>query len=507
MSSHLAGLDVAVLIAYVVGVVAFGSYFVRRSRSTEGFMAAGRRIPGWAVGLSILGTYVSSISFLALPGKAYSANWNAFVFSLSLPLAAWVATRYFVPLYRKRGEISAYSYLEDRFGPWARSYATICYLLTQVVRMGAIMCLVAMPLHRLLGWDVGTIIIATGVLVTIYTLLGGIEAVIWTDVVQSIVLIGGAVASAALLLFGLPEGMGQLFAIGAEHHKFSLGSFGPSLTEATFWVVLLYGLFINLQNFGIDQSYIQRYVTARSTEDARKSVWLGALLYIPISALFFFIGTGLFAYYTAHPQLLSPDIIAAGKPDWVFPHFIVTELPMGVRGVLIAAIFAAAMSSVDSSLNCSATLILTDFYKRYFRRDAGERESMRVLYISTLVWGILGTCIGLAISQVPEGVNILDVWWNLAGIFSGGMLGLFLLGYFSRRARSAPAAIAACIGILVIVWMTLPKFPGLKEHLGAFANPLNSLLICVIGTLTIFLVGLALSALVGNAKGKTQRDE
>jgi len=495
LNSHLSGPDVVVLVVYVIGVVGFGAYFVRRSRSTEGFMAAGRRLPGWAVGLSILGTYVSSISFLALPGKAYSTNWGFFVFSLSLPIAAFIATRFFVPLYRARSQVSAYSYLEDRFGLWARSYATVCYLLTQLARMGSIMFLVALALHSLLGWDERCIIVATGVLVTLYTLLGGIEAVIWTDVVQSIVLIGGAIVSAALLLFGMPEGPGQLFAIGAEQGKFSLGSFGPSVSHATFWVVLLYGLFINLQNFGIDQSYIQRYVTARSTEDARKSVWIGALLYIPISALFFFIGTALFAYYSAQPNLLPEALRAENMGDRVFPHFIVSQLPVGLTGVLIAAIFAAAMSSVDSSLNCSATLILTDFYKRYFRPDAGERESMRVLYISTLGWGILGTSMALAMIRVK---NVLDAWWNLAGIFSGGMLGLFLLGYFSRRARSAPAAIAAGIGVLVIFWMTFSsKLTGAPAVL---RSPFDSLLICVIGTLTIFLVGLLLSSLSNRRK-------
>lgn len=221
------------------------------------------------------------------------------------------------------------------------------------------------------------------------------------------------------------------------------------------------------------------------------SVWLGALLYIPISALFFLIGTGLFSYYTARPDLRPADILAADKPDWVFPHFIVTQLPLGVTGLLIAAIFAAAMSSVDSSLNCSATLILTDFYKRYLRKDAGERESMRVLYASTLAWGVLGTSIGLAISQVQE--NVLNIWWKLAGIFSGGMLGLFLLGYFSPRARSVPAAVAVSVGILAIVWMTLPLFPQLTDRLGALRSPFHSFLICVIGTLVIFLVGWLLS--------------
>ena len=302
---------------------------------------------------------MSSIGFLGNPGKSFSGNWNPWVFGLSLPLAAWVAARYFIPVYRSGSEVSAYFHLEQRFGPWARNYALVCYLLTQLARMGTILYLVALALAPLTGWSVTTIIFLTGLMVTIYTLLGGIEAVIWTDVIQSIVLTLGAVLCAGLLLFGMPEGPGQLFEIAREHNKFSLGSFGISLSEPTFWMILIYGFFINLQNFGIDQSFVQRYITAKSDRDARFSVWVGALLFPPIAAILFFIGTGLFAFYIAQPELLPASVNAAEKPDAVFPHFIVTQLPLGVTGLLIASIFAAAMSSVDTSLNSSATVSYT----------------------------------------------------------------------------------------------------------------------------------------------------
>jgi len=489
-------IDLAVLLAYLAGVVGFGCWFVRYSRTTEGFMAAGRSLPGWAVGLSIFGTYVSSISFLALPGKAYGDNWNPFVFSLSLPIAAWLAVRWFVPFYRKGGQISAYNHLEHRFGAWARTYAVICYLLTQLARMGAIMYLVALALAPLTGWDVWTIILVTGILVTVYTLLGGIEAVIWTDVVQSAVLSGGALVCVLLLLTGMPGGPGQIFHIASEHHKFSLGSFGPSLAEPTFWVVLVYGVAINLQNFGIDQSYVQRYITARSDAEAAKSVWLGALLYLPVSAMFFFVGTALFAFYTARPELLPASVDAVAKPDSVFPHFIVSQLPAGVTGLLVAAIFAAAMSSVDSSLNCSATLVLCDVYKRYFRPNAGERESMRVLYLTTVVWGAVGTATALAMIRVR---STLDVWWQLSGIFSGGMLGLFLLGLISRRAKNAAALTGVLTGVLVILWMTVSLADSWPAALEFLRSPFHSFMIIVIGTLTILLVGLLVSRFAGRS--------
>ena len=452
-------------------------------------MAAGRSLPGWAVGLSIFGTYVSSISFLANPGKSYESNWNPFVFSLSLPLAAWIAVRWFVPFYRKTGSVSAYEHLEQRFGLWARTYAVVCYLLTQLARMGTILYLVALAIAPLTGWDVRAIILVTGGLVILYTLLGGIEAVIWTDVVQSVVLSIGMLVAVIVLLTRMPEGPSQVFSIADANDKFSLGSFGASLKEPTFWVVLAYGLFINLQNFGIDQSFVQRYATARDDQAAARSVWIGAWLYLPISAILFFIGTGLFAFYSVQPDLLPSVGNTAGKADAVFPHFIVSELPTGLTGLLIAAVMAAAMSSVDSSLNSSATLFLCDVYKRFFRKDAGERESMRVLYTATVLWGLAGTGAALAMIKVQ---SALDVWWSMAGIFSGGMLGLFLLGQISSRAGKRHAMVAVVIGVLVILWMSLSPGSLWPGSLDALRNPLHSFLTIVIGTLTVLLVGLIL---------------
>jgi len=479
-------LDLIVLVLYLVIVVGLGIFMAKRSKTTEGFMAAGGSLPGWAVGLSIFGTFVSSISFLANPGKAFDANWNPFVFGLSLPLAAWIATRYFVPFFRRTGEVSAYSHLEARFGPWARVYAVFCYLLTQMGRVGTILYLVALALAPLTGWSVVTIIILTGVLVTLYTLIGGIEAVIWTDVVQSIVLTLGIILCLGVIFVGMPEGPGQVFTIAAESDKFSLGSFGSSLTDSTFWVVLIFGLFINLQNFGIDQSYVQRYATADSEAAAKRSVWLGALLYLPISALLFLIGTRLFAFYQAQPDLLSE---AVSKGDKVFPYFIATQLPSGVTGILIAAVLAAAMSSVDSSLNGSATLIWCDLVKRFKRPEPSEATGMKVLHWSTILFGLVGTLAALAMIRVE---SALDAWWKISSIFSGGILGLFLLGLIVKRAKNVAAVIAVTIGVLVIFWLSAADQGWLPV---ALRPALHSNLTIVVGTLTIFLVGLLISRL------------
>ncbi|MBN1816919.1 MAG: sodium:solute symporter [Sedimentisphaerales bacterium] len=522
MSGHFTGLDGIVLLIYFAGTMSIGFFFYRKSRSTEGFTAASRSLPGWACGLSIFATYLSSISFLALPGKAYAANWNPFVFSLSLPLATWIAVRFFLPYYRRTGEVSAYAHLEHRFGPWARGYVSLFYLLTQLARMGVVMYLIALSLSVLLGWNIIGIILLTGISVTIYAFVGGIVAVIWADALQAIVLMIGAAVCSILMLFYIPEGPGQIFTIAAEHRKFSLGGFDWSWTAPTFWVVLVYGVVINLQNFGIDQNYIQRYIASRCEKEARKSIWLGGLLYLPVSAVFFFIGTELFAFYSARPEYLAEvkqiaarqallkDGLDESQPEYeqrmterietlkeseigdsVFPHFIGRMLPRGITGLLIAAIFAAGMSTVSTSLNSSATLLVTDWYKRYFNRQSTERQSMAALYTATVVWGILGTMVALVMVNTTG--NILDVWWNWAGILSGGMLGLFLLGLISRKANNAVAIISVLQGLFVIAWITLsvktPSIPAsLQWHVHEFLIP-------VLGVASILFTGLLLSCL------------
>jgi len=478
-------LDLIVFIVITFGNVLFGASFYFKNKTSDQFTSGGGKLPAWVVGMSIFATFVSSISFLALPGKAYVSNWNALVFSFAIPIAAIMAVKFFVPLYRGLGSISAYNYLEVRFGTWARIYASVCYILTQIMRTGAILLLLALPLNALFGWNIKTIIIITGIAVTAYSMLGGIQAVVWTDAIQGIILIFGALTCALVLTFSMPEGPGQVFEIAAANHKFSLGSFGASLSDSTFWVALIYGLFINLQNYGIDQNYVQRYMTTSSLKKAKSSALFGALLYLPVSLIFFYIGTALFSYYTAQPDLLPAELKVAGSGDKVFPHFIVNGLPVGITGLLIASIFAAGMSTVSTSVNSTATIILSDYYLRYFK-NANEKSSMKVLYISSGIFGVLGIIIALSLVGVE---SVLDAWWSLASIFSGGMLGLFLLAFLSKTVRNIDAAVGVIVGALVIIWMSLSPLYFTEGNLLAFKSPFHSNLTIVIGTLVIFLVG------------------
>ena len=474
-------IDIIVFLLFTGGVVAFGCSFFKKKGTSEEFTSAGRSLPGWVVGMSIFATYVSSISYLGYPGKAFSGDWNAFVFSLSIPIASYFAARYFVPFYRSQDSIAAYSFLENRFGPWARIYASSCYLLTQIARTGSILYLLALPMNVLLGWHIQTIIVVTSVAIVLYSMLGGMKAVIWTEAIQGIILIGGALVCMFILLFDMPGGPVQTFSIAMEDGKFSLGSFGSSLSESTFWVCLIYGIFTNLQNYGIDQSYVQRYHTAKNEKEAKFSALFGGYLFIPVSAVFFMIGTGLYAFYKVHPGIL-PDGVGA---DYVFPFFIVNELPVGLTGLLIASIFAAGMSTIATSVTSSSTIILTDYYQR-FRKHAGNRERMLVLKLSSVGVGVAGILVAFAFMSVQ---SALDAWWALASIFSGGMLGLFLLGYISKKARNFDAVLGVVCGVILVCWIVISPF--------VHAN-----LAIVFGTLLIFLVGFLSANLLNKRRCK-----
>lgn len=487
--------DTLIFIAYLLGTVLFGTSFYKKNKSSASFTLGNRNIPTWVISMSIFATFVSSISYLALPGQAYLSNWNAFAFSLSIPVATYMAVKFFVPLYRSVNSPSAYTYLEMRFGKWAKIYVSVMYLLTQLMRTGTILFLLALTLNITVGWNIVAIIVVTGLSVMIYSLLGGIQAVVWTDAIQGIILISGALGCAVILLFSMPDGPGQLFRIAIENNKFSLGSFKPEFTSSGFWVVLIYGLFINLQNFGIDQNYIQRYMTASSEKEARKSTLFGGLLYIPVSMLFLFIGTSLFSYYSAKTGILPAEI----QGDKVFPYYIVHGLPVGFTGLLISSIFAAGMSTISTSVNSSATVILTDYFKHTTQEEKSEKESMRILYSSSFLFSVLSILIAIAMINVQ---SALETWWKLASIFSGGMLGLFLLGYFSKKVNNAAALTGVVAGILVIGWMSLSPLLFKNGELLKYASPFHSYLSIVFGTMSIFIIGFLISWLFNGIRRK-----
>jgi SSS family solute:Na+ symporter len=482
-SANLPSLDLIIVALYLLGTAAFGAWFIQRNKTMEAYVLGSRKLPGWAIGISILGTYLSSISFLANPGKSFASNWNPFVFSLSLPIACIIAGYFFIPFYRKRVATTAYQHLEERFGYWARAYAGISLILLQIGRIAVVLYLVALAVSQLLGWDLVTVILALGILTIAYTAAGGFEAVIWTDVVQSIVLLGGALICLILLMVNIPGGAEKAIESAVQQSKFSLGSMEWDLAVQGFWVVMLFGIVENLKNFGVDQNYVQRFLSAKSDKEAVRSMWIGGLTYIPVSALFFLIGTMLFVYYQAMP---TPDLPT--KPDQIFPFFIVTQLPTGVVGIVIAAVLAAGMSTLDSSLNTSATVWAVDFYQKSKRGNANDQQLLSITRWTTIIIGIVGSGAALLMIEVK---TALDVWWQISAVFGGGMLGLFLLGLMVPAANARTAQIATIIGILVVAWNNLlPKFELIPQWA---VLPFHPLLVGLAGTATIVGCGWLLS--------------
>jgi len=496
-------IDISIIGLYLLAMVGVGVYFSRKNTSTDQFTKASGHIPGWALGISLYATFLSSNTFLGVPGKSFGSNWNSLVFSLSMPFAAWIASKYFVPFYRASGQISAYTHLEHRFGPWARSYAMVCFVLTQLARMGSIFFGIALTLQALTGIDMRTIMLVSGICIIAYTMLGGMEAVIWTEVAQGIIKTIGALVVLGIIVFEMDNGFTDIITIGSSDDKFSLGSFSMTdFSTSTFWVVLLYGFFINLNNFGIDQNYVQRYHTAKNEKEASRSIWLCVYWYLPVSMVFFFIGTALYAYFQQHPELIEivkqqaaiekgisvSALTPADYGDKVLPHFMVTKVPSGLLGLIIAAILSAAMSTISSGMNSSATVFLKDIYQRYIDRNITPRKEMFVLYIATATMGLLAIVTGIVMIGVQ---SILDLWWQLAGIFAGGMLGLFLLGMIARSAGNVEGKIATVIGIAVILWMTFSNL--LPQEYSALRNTLHLNMVIVIGTLSIFLSGVIIS--------------
>ena len=448
-------IDLVVIVLYFLSMIAMGVYLGRKNKSMAQFTTASGKIPGWAIGISLFGTYLSSNTFIGNPGKAFGGNWNSFVFTLTLPLAVIIAVKFLIPFFRKTGEISAYEHFEKTFGAWARTYTVICFLLTQLARTGTIFLGVGLTLNALTGMDIRMIILITGIVVTLYTVMGGMEAVIWTEVVQSVIKTIGAILVLVLVVWGVSGGVGEIFQTAQNAGKLSLGSFEPDFTKDTFWVVFLYGLLINLTNFGVDQNYVQRYHVAPTIKEAAKSLWLCVYMYVPASLMFFIIGTCLYTYYHQHPDLLLQvkEQVAAIKlgagandqsvrdlagtltdadiGDKVLPHFIVNKVPAGIVGLIFAAILSAAMGTISSGFNSSATIYMLDIHKRYINKNITDKQQLRILYVATIVIGLMATGVGISIIGVS---SVLDLWWKLSGIFAGGMLGIFSLSIIARHA-------------------------------------------------------------------------
>jgi len=457
MQGSLGTIDIVILLLYSCVLIGMGVYYSRKCRTAEQFMVADRTIPAWAAGLAVMSAYTSSISYIATPGKAFDSNWHPIIFALCIFPIAWLACKYVVPYYRRTKLISVYGFLEERLGAWGRIYAAFAFVLYMIGRVAVILYLASLLLDTFVPWNIAVVIIVIGLITIVYTLLGGMEAVIWTDVMQSIIMIAGILFCAVSLSIAVFSGPEPLIQAAIDNHKFSFGSLKFTLAsqehlfDRTVWVMIIYGVTEALRSLLADQNYVQKYCSVPNERDAKRSVWIAMLIYIPLTAVFLYIGTALFAFYSPGGHELGEGIT---KGEQIFPYYIATQVPAGLKGLIIAAIIAAAMSTVDSALNCSATVLLLDFYKRYFRPDIGEKASVAFLRWTTVVWGVLGT--GAALLMI-RAKSILDVWWQISGIFGGALLGLFLLAFMKVRLRLWQGIVSIGVSIIAISWGTFAR--------------------------------------------------
>ncbi len=443
-SSGFSTLDYSTLIAYFAVLVVMGIYFAGKGSSTDDFFLAGRRMPWWATGLSIFGTQLSSISFMAVPAKVYATDWVYFLLQMTIVMIAVPVVFFYLPYFRRVRMTSAYEYLESRFNLPVRMYASVSFVLYQMGRMAIVLFLPAIALSTVTGISVYSCILVMGVLSTLYTVMGGMKAVIWTDVVQVFVLYGGALLSLVILLTSMEGGLSGIVSAGLEYDKFHMFNWTWDWTTTAVWVVLVGNLFMNLVPYTSDQAVVQRYFTTKDEKAAARSIWTNAILIIPSTLTLFLLGTSLWAFYRANPELLNPAL----PTDSIFPLFIAQQLPAGIAGLLIAAVFAASMSTLDSSLNSVSAALVTDFFVR-FRPESSDRRRLWLARLLTAGLGVLATATSIALATFDVG-SLWDTFQGMMGLLGGGLAGLFALGIFFKSANGAGAMTGAISSVVIL---------------------------------------------------------
>ena len=428
----------AVLGGYLAVLVAIGAYFSRREKTTDDYFLAGRRVPWWAAGLSIFGGGLSALTYMAIPALAFQTDWLLLP-TYILPVAFIpVVTAFYIPFYRRLGVTTAYEYLEKRFNLPTRLVASAYFILFQFGRMAIMLYLPAIALATVTGLNVYACIAFMGVLATAYTVLGGVEAVIWTDVLQVIVLAGGAVLCLVTIAGGVPGGLRGIIAAAAPLGKFRTLDWTWDAAVPAAWVVLSGSIFTAVMPNTADQSVVQRYLITRDERAAKRAAWASALLGIPTGLGFFFLGTALFVFYKLHHAAPLPEGL---DPSALLPFFVMQQMPHAVRGLVIAGIFAAAMSTIDNGMNAIATAVTSDFYRRSVP-DAPERHYLRIARAVTLAAGAVATGAALWLAGLKPG-SLFELFYKLLGLFGGTLGGLFVLGIFTRR----PSGWAALVGV------------------------------------------------------------
>ncbi|ANW25507.1 sodium:solute symporter [Vibrio coralliilyticus] len=471
-------LNYVVLFLYLAGVMGVGVYFARRQTSGDDYFKAGGRIPGWAAGISVFATTLSSITFMSIPAKAYTDDWTFLIGQyIAIAILPFVFI-YYIPFFRRLNLTSVYEYLEKRFDLKMRLFGSISFMLFHVGRIAIVTYLTALALMPFIDMDPLTIVFLIGVLCIIYTFLGGIEGVIWTDVMQGIMLSLAAVGIFIMLCFNVDGGMSEIFSMSADANKyFPAEQFSWSWSDATIPVLMIGFFFSVLQQFTASQDVVQRYIVTDSVEETKKALITNAKFVAVIPIFFFAVGAGLYAYYTQNPTLLPENFNTGG----ILPFYVITQLPAGVAGLIIAAIFAASQSSISSSLNSISACYTTDIYHRLGRSGSTE-NALKTGRFVTVIAGLLGVAASTYLIFSEES-QIWDAFNSLLGLMGGPMTGLFMLGVFVRKATARSALVGVIVSVIATLW-------------ARYFTDLNFFFYGAIGTMTVVIVGYLVALLL-----------
>lgn len=472
-------LNYVTVVAYLLLMLWIGWICSKRNRSTNDYFRGGQRIPWWAAGLSIFATMLSAITYMAIPAAAYSNGWGLFLantYILIMPLIVFV----FLPFYRRLNVTSAYEYLEHRFNLATRWIGSVLFILYQCGRIAIVLYLPSLALATVSDLEVETCIVGIGLLCIIYTVAGGMEAVIWTDVIQAIVLLSGAVVSLIYLMLQIDGGIWKTIDVASASGRFfEAVSWNWDITIASAWVIMIGSCFHQLLPYSASQDVVQRYLTTPDEKTAARGIWLNALLSVPAQAVFFAIGTGLFVFYKQHPEKMDISL----QNDAVFPFFIVGELPWGLAGLIVAGIFSASQSTLSSGINSISAAYVVDFYHRRAPHKT-DQQCLTVAKRVTVIVGFLGIGIALVLSR-SDIRSAYSTSIELLGLLGGILSGLFMLGIFTERAHGKGALAGALISAIVVLTIR-------------FVQPLQVFAYAPIGLMSCFFSGYFLSRIVSD---------
>lgn len=464
-------LNWVVIVVYLLAMIGLGVFFMMRTKSSESYFKGGGKIPWWAVSVSIFATMLSAITFMAIPAKTYATDWRYFLMAITILIAAFPVVKYYLPFFRRLNITSAYEYLELRFNASARVMSSLLFIVFMVARMALVLYLPSLALTAATGIDVYTCILLMSLITIVYSSIGGIEAVVWGDVVQGIILMGGALFT---IIFVVMHTDGNAWQIAMADEKFHLLNFDFDFTTASVWTMLIGGFAIQLISYTSDQTVIQRYMTTSSEKKAAKSIITNGALSLFSSILFYAMGTALYAYFQTRPETLD---IAMPTADSIFPFYIMSQLPVGLSGLLIAAIFAAAMSTVSSNINSISTAFTVDIYSK-LRKGATDVQRLRTARLASVVCGIFGC--GFALMMATWNVLSLYDWFNtMLGILTSGLGALFLIGIFFDRIGGRAAMWGFVLGnaLLILVTIYTPIFFFLYGLIGMVSITVIALLL------------------------------